>query len=34
MLMVTKLGMVDSYLDGLLPVKSHDPFITWSCKII
>ena len=26
-LMATKLGMVATYLDGLLPMKSHDPLI-------
>ena len=24
---------METYLDGLLPIKSHDPLITWSCKI-
>ena len=31
--MATKLGWIIIYLDGLLPIKSHDPLITWSCKI-
>ena len=25
--MATKLGMMVTYLDGPLPIKSHDPFI-------
>ena len=29
----TKLCWMLTYLDGLLPIKSSDPFITWSCKI-
>ena len=28
----TKLGKVITYLEGLL-LKSHDPLVTWSCKI-
>ena len=32
--MATKLGRMITYLDGLLPIKSHDPLITCSCKII
>ena len=28
----TKLGKVINYLEGLL-LKSHDPLVTWSCKI-
>ena len=31
--MATKLGRMVTYLDGLLPMKSHDPLITWSCEI-
>ena len=29
----TKLGRMITYLDGLLPVKTRKPLITWSCKI-
>ena len=29
----TKLGRMATYLYGLLPIKSHDPLITWFCKI-
>ena len=29
----TKLGRVVTYHEGLPPIKSHDPLITWSCKI-
>ena len=32
--MATKLGRIVNYLGSLLPIKSHDPLITWSCKII
>ena len=32
--MTTKQGKKVSYLDGLLPIKSTDPFIPWSCEII
>ena len=32
-LMATKIGRMVTYLDGLLTAKSHDPLITWSCKI-
>ena len=31
--MATKLCRMVMYLDELLLIKSHDPFITWSCKI-
>ena len=31
--MATKLGRIVTHLDGLLPIKSHDPLITRSCKI-
>ena len=31
--MATKLGRMINYLEGLLPVKSHNPFITWTFKI-
>ena len=31
--MATKLGGMMTYLDGLLPIKSDDPLITWPCKI-
>ena len=29
----TKLGVLITYLDGLLPIKSLDPLIVWSCQI-
>ena len=32
--MANKLSRIVTYLDGLLPRKSHDPYITWSCKIM
>ena len=31
--MTTKLGMLVTYLEQLLSVKSHDHIITWFCKI-
>ena len=31
--MATKLVRMLTYLDDLLPIKSHDPLIMWSCKI-
>ena len=31
--MTTKRGMMVTYLDELLPIKSHGPFITWPCKM-
>ena len=31
--METKLGKMIASLDGLLPVVSHDPLITWPCEI-
>ena len=31
--MATKLDRMMTYLEWLLPVKSHDHMITWSCKI-
>ena len=31
--MATKLGRMLTYLVGLLPIKSHDPLITWYCDI-
>ena len=31
--MATKFGRMVTYLDDLLPLKSYDPFMTWSCKI-
>ena len=34
MLMATKYGWVMTYLAWLLPMKSHDHIIRWSCKII
>ena len=33
MSMATKLGRMIACLDGLLPIMSHDPLITWSCEI-
>ena len=33
-LMATKLGRIVPYVDELLPIKSHDPLITWSCEIM
>ena len=32
-LMATKLDRMMNFLDGLLPIMSYDPFITWFCKI-
>ena len=29
----TELGRVVTYHESLLLIKSHDPFITWSCEI-
>ena len=31
--MTTKLGRMMTYLDEILPIKSNDPLITWSCEI-
>ena len=31
--MTTKLGRMIASLDGLLPIMSHDPLITWPCEI-
>ena len=31
--MATKLGRMVTYFDGIIPIKSHDPVITWSCDI-
>ena len=31
--MATKLGRMIASLNGLLPIMSHDPLITWPCKI-
>ena len=33
MVMVTKRDRMETNLEGLLPVKSQDPLITWSCNI-
>ena len=33
MSMATKLGRMIACLDGLLPIMSNDPLITWSCEI-
>ena len=30
--MVTKLGRMIASLDGLLPIMSNDPLITWPCE--
>ena len=34
MLMTTKLGRGVTYHERVPPIKSHDPWITWSCKIM
>ena len=31
--MATKLGRMITSLDGLLPIMSHEPLITWPCEI-
>ena len=31
--MATKLGRMMTSLDGLLPIMSHDPLMTWSFEI-
>ena len=31
--MATKLGRMIYFLDGILPIMSHDPLITWPCDI-
>ena len=31
--LATKLGRMVTYLDGLLPIKSHDPMIRWSFEL-
>ena len=31
--MTTKLDRMVTYLDGLLPIKSRDYLITWSCEV-
>ena len=31
--MATKLGRMIASLDGLLPIMSHGPLITWPCEI-
>ena len=31
--MAAKLSRMETYLDKLLPIKSHHLLITWSCKI-
>ena len=31
--MAIKLGRGVTYHEGVPPIKSHDPLITWSCKI-
>ena len=30
--MANKLDRMMAFLDGLLPIMSHDPLITWSCE--
>ena len=32
--MATKLARMVTYFEGLQGIKSHDPFITWSCEIM
>ena len=32
-LMVTSRSRNVTYLDGLLPINSHDPLITWFCEV-
>ena len=32
--MATKLGSIITYLDGILPIKSHEALISWSCEIM
>ena len=34
MLMTTKQGRIMTYLELLLPIKSHDHIITWSFNIM
>ena len=29
----SELGRMVSYLDGLLPIKSNDPLMTWPCEL-
>ena len=29
----TKLGKMETYIGGFLPIKSYNPFITWSSEI-
>ena len=31
--MATKHGRMMTSLDGLLPIMSHDPLITWPCEM-
>ena len=31
--LATKLGRMITFLDGLLPIMSHDSLITWPCEI-
>ena len=31
--MTNKFGRMIISVEGLLPIKSHDPFIIWSCEI-
>ena len=33
MLTATKLGRKITYFDGVITINSHDPLITWPCKI-
>ena len=32
--MATKIGQMVTYLDKILPIKSHELLITWSCRIM
>ena len=34
LIMTTKFSRVVTYLEDLLPIKSHEPFITWPCEIM
>ena len=34
MSMATKLGRTATNQESLLPIKSHDPLVSWSCKIM
>ena len=32
--MATKIGMVVTYIEECIFIQSHDPLMTWSCKIM